>query len=133
MPDDSNNVPETRPKFIWIYYGTQVLYREPGRQEIYTLDRGTGLMNRWQGADGFHRAWMSETGPTPRLTNANTQLGGKGQASVNEFFDAVVMRDDHRYYPSSQSTSSSSYQSVQRQPETPSDRESSGRWSSPLQ
>jgi hypothetical protein len=126
MPDDSNNVPETRPKFIWIYYGTQVLYREPGRQEIYTLDGGTGLMNRWQGADGFHRAWMSETGPTPRLTNASTELGGKGQASINEFFDDVVMRGDHR-------TSTSSYQSVQRQHETPSHRESSGRWSSPLQ
>jgi hypothetical protein len=130
MPDDSN-APETRPKFIWIYYGTQVLYREPGRQEIYTLDGGTGLMNRWQGADGFHRAWMSETGPTPRLRNANTELGGKGQASVNEFFDDVVMRDNHRYYPSSQSTSFSSYQSVQGQPDTPSYRESSGRWSSP--
>jgi hypothetical protein len=132
MPDDSN-VPETRPKFIWIYYGTQVLYREPGRQEIYTLDGGTGLMNRWQGADGFHRAWMSETGPTPRLTNANTQLGGKGQASLDEFFDDIVMRGTHRYYPTSQSTSYSSYQSVQRQPETPSYRESSGTWSSPLQ
>jgi hypothetical protein len=98
MPDDSN-VPETRPKFIWIYYGTQVLYREPGRQEIYRLDEGTGLMKRWQGADGFHCAWMSETGPTPRLTNANTQLRGKGQASLDEFFDDVVMRGVHRYYP----------------------------------